>query len=156
MKKLVYYMFLMVLPFVFTSCLNDDQDAEHSTACDITNIAFEHRWAVESEKVLGIWTLKFKELNVSKFIDTEAAIVTVDITVPAADNSFPETEREKVSLSSLACSFFVSNAASVQALDNAPSLGTLADFSGKTFKYRVKSASGVYKDWQIKINSFTK
>lgn len=156
MKKLVYKLFLMMLPLMFASCLNDDQDTEYSTACEITNIAFEHRWAVESEKVPGIWTLHFKELNVSKTIDSEAATVTIDITVPSVDNSFSETEREKVSLSSLACSFFVSNAASVQALDNAPSLGTLADFSGKTFKYRVKSASGVYKDWQIKINSFTK
>lgn len=156
MKKIVYKLFLMMLPLMFASCLNDDQDAEYSTACEITNIAFEHRWAVESEKVPGIWTLHFKELNVSKTIDSEAATVTIDITVPSVDNSFPETEREKVSLSSLACSVFVSNAASVQALDNAPSLGTLADFSGKTFKYRVKSASGVYKDWQIKINSFTK
>lgn len=156
MKKLAYILAVMVLPFLFTSCLSEDEDVEYSTECEITSVAFEHRWAVESEKVPGIWTLYFKDLDVKKTIDDEQGIIVVDITVPAVDKSFPEEERNKVSLTSLACSFNVSHAASVRPLDNAPSLGTLADFSGKTFKYRVQSASGAYKDWVIRINSFTK
>ena len=146
----------MVLPFLFASCLGEDEDLEYSADCDITNVSFEHRWAVESVKVPGIWTLYFKDLTVKKTIDNDNATVTVDISVPTVDKSFPEEERAKVSLTSLACSFIVSHAASVRPLDNAPALGTLADFSGKTFKYRVQSASGAYKDWTIEINSFTK
>lgn len=156
MKKFAYILAVIVLPFLFASCLSGDEDIEYSTECEITSVSFEHRWAVESEKVPGIWTLYFKDLDVTKKIDKETGVVTLDIMVPNADKSFPESERDKVSLSSLACSFFVSNAASVRPLDGAPALGTLADFSGKTFKYRVQSAAGAYKDWEIRINSFTR
>lgn len=155
MKK-IYLLALLLIPFLLTSCLNGYEDeSAYSQACDITSVTFEHRWAVESD-VPGIWALHFKELDVKSSIDNSANTVTLDITVPAVDNSFPEEERQKVDLSSLACTFFVSNAAKVTPLDGAPVLGKLGNFSAKTFRYRVTSASGVYKDWEIKINSFTK
>lgn len=155
MKK-IYLLALLLIPFLLTSCLNSEADeSAYSQECDITSVAFEHRWAVHSD-VEGIWTLHFKELEVASKIDNAAQMVTLDLTVPTIDNSFPEDERRKVDLSSLVCSFFVSKAARVDPLDGAPKLGTLADFSAKTFRYRVTSASGVYKDWTITINSFTK
>jgi len=156
MKKYTYIIAMIILPLLSSSCLKDGLDEiEYSTECDITDVDFEHRWAVESD-VEGIWTLKFKEMDVVRNIDLENQVVSVDITVPAADNSFPQNERDKVSLSSLACSFFVSKAAKVIPLDGAPQLGTLGDYSAKSFRYRVTSASGISKDWQIKINSFNK
>lgn len=156
MKKYIFILSTIILPLLFSSCLKDDlDDVEYSADCDISSVAFEHRWAVPSD-VEGIWTLKFKEMSVTSDINKDNNTVTVDLTVPATDNSFTEEERNKASLSSLACSFFVSNAAQVTPLDGAPRLGTLGDYSAKTYKYRVTSASGVYKDWQININSFTK
>ncbi len=156
MKRYAYIIVMIILPLLLSSCLKDGLDEiEYSAECEITDVDFEYRWAVESD-VEGIWTLKFKEMNVVHKIDSESKVVTVDITVPDTDNSFPQSERDKVSLSSLACSFFVSKAAKVTPLDGAPRLGTLGDYSAKSFRYRITSASGVSKDWQIKINSFNK
>ena len=156
MRKYVSILVVSIFPFLFSSCLKDGLDeVEYSTECDITSVAFEHRWAVESD-VEGIYTLYFKELSVESSINNESQTIIIDITVPAVDNSFPQEERDKVNLSSLACSFFVSNAASVTPLEGAPKLGTLGDFSAKSFKYRVTSASGAYKDWKLQINSFVK
>lgn len=156
MKKYIYMITAIILPLLFSSCLKDDMDnIEYTTDCDISSVSFEHRWTVPSE-VEGIWTLRFKEMSVKSDINKDNGIVTVDITVPSVDNSFPEEERNKVSLSSIACSFFVSNAAKVTPLEGAPKLGTLGDYSAQTYKYRVTSAAGVYKDWQIKINTFSK
>ncbi|WP_278703102.1 DUF5018-related domain-containing protein [Phocaeicola sartorii] len=156
MKRYTYIIVMIFLPFLLNSCLKDGlDDIEYSDECEITDIKFEHRWAVESD-VEGIWTLKFKEMKVVRDIDLDNKVVTVDIMVPDTDNSFPQSERDKVNLSSLACSFFVSKAAKVTPLDGAPKLGTLGDYSSKNFRYRITSASGVSKDWQIVINSFNK
>ncbi len=156
MKKYIYIIALITFPLLFSSCLKNGLDeVEYSTECEITTVAFEHRWTLESD-VEGIYTLYFKDLTVNQSIDTENQTVTVDLTVPDTDNTFTQEEREKVSLSSLACSFIVSHAASVRPLDGAPKLGTLGDYSAQSFKYRVTSASGVYKDWTLQINSFNK
>lgn len=156
MKKFIYTIILIALPILFSSCLKDGlDDVEYSTECDITNVSFEHRWVIESD-VKDIYSLYFKSLNVNKTIDKEKQTITVDISVPSADGTFTQNERDKVSLSSIACSFHVSQAASVTPLNGAPKLGTMADFSGKTFKYRVTSAAGNYKDWELKINNFNK
>lgn len=156
MKKFIYTIIFIALPLLFSSCLKDGLDeVEYSTECEITNISFEHRWTIESD-AKGVYSLYFKNLNVSQSIDKEKQTVTVDLTVPGTDNNFTQVERDKVSLSSIACSFNVSHAASVTPLDGAPKLGTLGDYSGKTFKYRVTSAAGNYKDWELKINSFNK
>lgn len=156
MKKFIYTIILITLPILFSSCLKDGlDDVEYSTECEITNVSFEHRWVIESD-VQGIYSLYFKSLNVSKTIDKEKQTITVDITVPGASGTFTQSERDKVSLSSIACFFHVSQAASVTPLNGAPILGTMADFSGKTFKYRITSPAGNYKDWELKINNFNK
>ena len=156
MKKYIYIIALIALPLLFSSCLKDGLDeVEYSTECEITSIAFEHRWAIKSD-IEGIYTLYFKDLSANYSIDSENQTITVDITVPGTDNTFTQEERNKVTLSSLACSFFVSHAASVTPLDGAPKLGTLGDYSAKSFRYRVTSASGIYKDWELQINSFNK
>lgn len=156
MKKYIYIIALITFPLLFSSCLKNGLDeVEYSTECEITTVAFEHRWTIESD-VEGIYTLYFKDLTVNQSIDSENQTVTVELTVPGVDNTFTQEEREKVSLSSLACSFIVSHAASVTPLDGAPKLGVLGDYSAKSFKYRVTSASGVYKDWTLQINSFNK
>ena len=156
MKKYLYTIALITLPILFGSCLKDGlDDVEYSTECEVTSVSFEHRWVVESE-AKGVYTLYFKTLTVNRSIDSERQTITVDITVPNTDKNFIQAERDKVSLSSLACLFVVSNAASVTPLDGAPKLGVLGDFSAKRFRYRVTSASGKYKDWELQINNFTK
>ncbi len=160
MKKYSYLTAILFISAVlFSSCLEYGIDApEYSTDCEITSIQFEHRWALQTGNVDGIYSLYFKTMTLSSNIDATGLKVTIDITVPTVDNNnkFTLEERNKVSLSSLACLFYVSNAASVTPLNGAPVLGTLGDYSGGVYTYRVTSASGVYKDWQIIINSFTK
>ena len=156
MKK---YSFVTVTTFIcillFSSCLKYGlEEVELSNECEITNVQFEHRWAVPTGGIDGIYTLYFQAMTVNR--NSDGNRITLDITVPAVSNSFPQAERDKVSLSSIACLFFVSNAATVLPLNGAPTLGTLGDFSGKSFTYRVTSASGEYKDWQIIINDFIK
>jgi hypothetical protein len=157
MRKYLYIVSAVILPILFNSCLKYDIDeAEYSTDCDVTSVAFEHRWAAQTGKEEGIYTLYFKQMAVKSNIDKESQTIDLDITVPAADNSYPQSERDKTSLTSIACSFVVSNAANVAPLNGAPQLGTRGDYSGGTFTYRITSASGVFKDWRININSFDK
>ncbi len=156
MRKYIYTIILIALPILFGSCLKDGMDeVEYTTECEVNSVAFEHRWAIESDAE-GVYTLYFKNLNVNQTIDRENQTITVDLTVPGTDNAFTQEERDKVSLSSLACSFVVSHAASVTPLDGAPKLGTLGDYSAQSYRYRITSASGNYKDWELKINSFNK
>lgn len=156
MKKYIYIIVLITFPLLFTSCLKDGLDeVEYSTECEVTTVAFEHRWTIELD-VEGIYSLYFKDLTVDQSIDSENQTIMVNLTVPDTDNTFTQEERDKVSLSSLACSFVVSHAASVMPLDGAPKLGTLGDYSAKSYRYRVTSASGNYKDWTLQINSFNK
>ena len=155
MKK---YSILLLLPFfsmLFTSCLKDGLDeGVLSTECDVTNIHFEHRWATEMT-TSGMYQLNFMEMTVNKTIDTENCVIEVQITVPAVSNNYPQEQRDATTLSIMAWSFEVSRAASVAPLNGAPVLGKLGDYT-KEHTYRVISASGEYKDWTVKVTSFTK
>ncbi len=154
MKK--YSLLLMtLLAFLCTSCLTDGlEEGEFSKECDVTNVKFEHRWAIELSTP-GMAELRFKEMSVAKTINKENATIEVTITVPKADGNYPEAQREVTALTKLACLFEVSRAASVKPLNGSPILGTLGDYTQETM-YRVISASGEYKDWVLKVNAFNK
>lgn len=144
-----------LMSFLFSSCLKDGlEEGEFSSECDVTDVKFEHRWADEMDTP-GMAKLLFKEMQVKKTIDKENCIVEVIITVPKADGNYPVEQREVTALSNLACSFFVSRAASVKPLNGAPKLGTMGDYSTDC-TYRVISASGKYKDWTLKVVDFVK
>ena len=155
MKK---YSILLLLPFfsmLFTSCLKDGLDeGVLSTECDVTNIHFEHRWATEMT-TSGMYQLNFIEMTVNRTIDTENCVIDVQITVPAVSATYPQEQRDATTLSNMACSFEVSRAASVKPLGDAPVLGEMGDYT-QEHTYRVTSASGEYKDWVLRVTSFTK
>lgn len=154
MKKYTL-LFIALLSVLLTSCLKDGLDeGELSVECDVTNVKFEHRWAVEMN-TSGMSELHFKEMQVQKSIDKEHCTINVTITVPKADGNYPVEQRAVTALSNLACSFEVSRAASVQPIDGAPILGKLGDYSQERI-YRVISASGEYKDWILKVVEFKK
>ena len=88
MKKYIYTIILIALPILFGSCLKDGMDeVEYTTECEVNSVAFEHRWAIESDAE-GVYTLYFKNLNVNQTIDRENQTITVDLTVPGTDNAF--------------------------------------------------------------------
>lgn len=147
-------LFIVLLTILFTSCLKDAiEEEEFFVDCDVTNVKFEHRWTIETFP--GISQLYFKEMVVTKIIDSEHTTINVTISVPNADSNYPEEQRSATTLSNLACSFEVSRGASVEPLSGAPVLGTLGDYTSER-QYRVTSASGKYKDWILKVVSFTK
>jgi len=154
MKK-YHLLVIILLSGLFTSCLKDGLDeGELSVECDVTNVKFEHRWAIDMNTP-GMAELRFKEMQVQKNIDKESCTIDVTITVPKADGNYPEEERNATTLSKLACSFEISRAASVRPLNTAPVLGTLGDYNQET-RYRVTSASGEYKDWVLRVIEFKK
>jgi hypothetical protein len=163
MKMKMKYIWVMVASvlFLFVSCLKDGlEEVELTTECEVTNIEFEHRWIINPGDVEGMAKLYFQKLTVIKTIDIDDATITVQLTVPNVSANFPVEQREATVISNLACSFFVSNAASVTPLNGAPELGTLGDYSKATaispLVYRVIAAAGNYKDWKIIITDFIK
>ena len=155
MKRYSFLLLAVLFSVCFSSCLKEGlEEGELSTECDVTNIHFEHRWATEMFAP-GMYQLNFVEMSVEKNIDTENCVVEVEITVPAVSDTYPQEQYDATTLSNIACSFEVSRAASVKPLAGAPVLGELGDYT-QDWTYRVTSASGEYKDWVVKVVSFTK
>ena len=155
MMKKYSFLLAVLLSVLFTSCLKDGLDeGELSTECNVINVKFEHRWAVEMGTP-GMYMLNFKEMSVVKTFNEEQGVINVTITVPQTDGNYPAEQRIATVLSNLACSLEVSRAANVNPLGGAPVLGTLGDYSLERI-YRVTSASGKYKDWTVIVSEFIK
>jgi len=152
MKKILSIFSILVMSLFMTSCLESNLDDLPSyTDAEITDVKFEYRYIgqnIDSDQLF------VKQLKVSTTIDSDNATVTVDITVPEADNVLTEEEREKVSLTNLVCYFYISTAAEVKSAEIP--LGVPSDFSAKEAKYTIMAADGSTKDWTLIINSFTK
>ncbi len=132
MKKFLYLIIGTLLgTALFSSCLNSDIDeSEYSVECEVSNIEFEHRWAVESN-VEGIYTLYFKGLDITKVINTEKLEVLLNITVPGTSGNFTSEIRDEVSLSKIACMLTVSRGAKVTPLNGAPGFRYIGRLFGK-------------------------
>jgi hypothetical protein len=155
MMKKYSFLFMALLPVLFSSCLKYGlEEGELSIECDVTNVRFEHRWAIENSSN-GMAELRFREMSVARTIDKDQSSIEVTITVPAANATYPDDQRAATVLSNLACSFEVSRAASVQPMNGAPKLGAPGDYTQER-TYRVTSASGQYKDWTLKVVEFKK
>jgi hypothetical protein len=161
MKNILFISLIVALILPLSSCLKYGMDEPELTGdCEVTNIEFEHRWVTNPGNVEGMAKLSFQKLTVTRTIDSENATITVSLTVPNAGTNYPQEQRDATVLGNLACSFFVSNAASVAPLNNAPVLGQLGDFSkavaGSPLIYRVTAAAGNYKDWKLIITELKK
>lgn len=157
MKKIL---FLFSLLLSMASCLEHGlEEVESSTLCDLSNVEFEYRWTKEvvgsDGKATGVHELHYKVMTVERTKDEANHKMNLKITVPMPDNKdFTNEIRQQVSLQNLVGKFTVSTAAKVVPLNNAPTLGIVGDFSGKTYTYRVIAASGDYIDWVINITEF--
>lgn len=143
------------------SCLkNDLEDVASSEACDVTNVDFEYRWAVDilgnDGKPTGVSELRYITLTANKIINNESKTITVKLTVPNVNTTFTSEIRNKVSLDGIVGMFTVSPAAKVTPLNGAPSLGNPGNFSQKKYSYRITSAAGNYHDWILDIIEFNK
>lgn len=152
MKTINNFLLLFLLMVSATSCLKAGlDDLETYDQHEITNVRFEYRWWDEADK-----RLRVIEMSVDKNIDKDNRIISCTINVPAATSAFTAAIRENVSLSNLVMNTDLSTAARIKPVNNAPALGSPANFSAKEFVYRVTAANGETVDWTIKILDFKK
>lgn len=81
-------------------------------------------------------------------IDTEAGTCALEF---AVTSSFTDTEKANVNVNNLVVAVNISTAAVISPLDDAPKLGTPADWS-TPHKYSVKAANGKTKIWTISVS----
>lgn len=147
-----WILILLCMPFM-VACWEDlpvYEDAE------ITKVGFYYRFAgPDKDQITGVPVMVEKELSCSYDINSEAATVDVDITVPKANGSFTETERNNVSVTKLWGYVNVSTAAKVEPVESSPKLGTPGDWSSPR-KYKVIAANGDAKIWTITVKSLNK
>lgn len=147
-----WVLILLCIPFM-TACWEDLPAYEDA---EITKVGFYYRFAgPETDPVTDEPIIVEKELSCSYNINSEAATVDIDVTVPEANGSFTETERNNVSITKLWGYVNVSTAAKVEPVDGSPKLGTPGDWSSPR-KYKVIAANGNTKVWTITVKSLNK
>jgi hypothetical protein len=140
---------MMAAVCTMTSCLTSGLDElEAFDEAEITDIYFEHRYVMAGNG--GIEVVNFQRLTVaSREVNSEQGTVSVVLEIPEANATFPEQERSRVTLSSLAAYCYLSTAASIAPVDGAPRLGTPGNYSSPV-RYRVTAADGkTSKVWTV-------
>lgn len=153
MKNIKYItntVFLFISLIGLTSCLRSGLDELPAyEEADITDVYFEYRYEVTRSD--GVQDVKYIRMTTDKRQIDASGSVNIEISIPAADGTFTENERGKVSLDNLVCYCYLSNAASINPIDGAPKLGTIGNFSSVT-KYKVTAADGkTSKQWTIQV-----
>lgn len=161
MKKIfsgICYLSVMLL-LVFSSCLRAGlEELPAFEEAEITDVKFEFRYKdmadinpLDKEPIVKVVSLTLR----NKVINKDNATVTCTLEVPAANDSFTESIRNTVSLSSIVGKFNVSTAAMVEPSAGSPVLGTPGDWS-KANKYIIKAANGSTKEWTVTVTDLTK
>lgn len=151
MKK---YLYILLLPFVLGSCIKDGLDNYPVfDEAEITDFDLEYRYVQTNN--YGVEQLAVITLNTTVNINEGSATIVVDAVVPGATDSFPESERSKVSLSDIVAYTKLSPAAKIEPVNGAPILGAPGDFSTSR-EYKVTAADGkTVKNWTITVQSLT-
>ena len=145
-------LFLFSIPLL-TACWDELPAYEDA---EITKVGFYHRFAGSgTDAITGEPIMVETEFSCQYEINSEAATVYVDVTVPDANGEFTEAERNNVSQSNLWGYFNVSTAAKVTPINGAPTLGTPGDWTIPQ-EYQIMAADGTTKDWTVIIRSFNK
>lgn len=156
MKILFKYTVLLLLSVViFPSCLKMGlEDLPAYNEAEILSFRFEYRWYDETE---GLGRMYIQELDVNNLvIDSQMSEISLALTVPAASEVFPESERDNVGLDNIVGYCDISTAAVISPLGDSPVLGVIGDFSVKELSYKVTAADGTEKIWKLNITAFNK
>lgn len=157
MKKYIKLVVIAILYMSVTSCLESGlEDLPEFELNDITGVQrVEYRFVSdEVSPVDGENVVKFVSLGKNVTIDTDQSKVSIDVTVPAASETFPASEKANCSKSNIAVMVAISTAATLTPIGDAPVLGVPADWS-TAHSYTVTAADGTAKEWTIEIASFT-
>ena len=143
MKKIYNVLLSLFLMTMISSCLKAGlEELPAYEDADITNFKFEYRWFDDAKNRMCV-----EQMTVKTIIDKENLIVTCDITVPKADDDFPN----------LVGYCDISTAAVIAPVGDSPKLGEIQDFSTQNeMSYKVTAANGDSKTWTLKIDSFNK
>ncbi|WP_341839602.1 DUF5018-related domain-containing protein [Chitinophaga caseinilytica] len=143
---------MMMLLFMLTSCLKKDlPEYPLWDKNEIDNVYVEHRF--ESDQVYnGKPVVAYQRLNIaSKTVDAATNTINIVLTVPAANGSFTDAERAKVSINKLWVYFDISTAATMQGTGGTPRPGDPANAS-KPLTYEVTAANGQKKTWTVNLS----
>lgn len=158
MKK--YLVILLLFPLLsIQSCLEMGlEDLPEYEDANITGVQrVEYRYIDETtiSPTDGQAVVKYVNLTRSTTVDTDAATVSIKVTVPNASAAFPANKRDACTTSNLCVMVSLSTAAHITPQGNAPKLGVPGDWS-KPNTYVVEAADGTTRTWTIQITSFTK
>lgn len=155
MKKYIYFI-VIGLFMAMTSCLKGGMDDlpeyEEAEISGIQRVEYRYYGSdvsqIDGEKIV-------KKIALQNSTKIEGTTVSLEVTVPAAEGTFTEAERQNVSLTNIAVMASISTAARLTPLDGAPALGVPGDWS-KPNKYVITAANGSKKEWTITITKLTK
>lgn len=154
-----YIFSLLFILTTMTSCLNSGlDDLPEFEEASITGVQkVEYRFVSDQISPSDNKPIvKFVDFPRTTTVDAEKRVVSIDVTVPAANpSSFPQAERDKCSTSELAVMISISTAARVFPIGDAPLFGKPGDWS-KPNKYSVQAADGTKKEWTVQITNFKK
>lgn len=158
MKKITFstvkWMLLLICLPLVSAC--DWEDLPEFEEAEISAVQLYYRWASsEKDPVTQEPVVKEQRLNVSSDVNSEAGVIQLTVTVPAAGGDFTENVRKDVTTAKLWGQVSVSTAARITPIEGTATLGT-PDNWGSDRKFSVKAANGNTKIWTIKIVQFNK
>ncbi|MDE6215293.1 hypothetical protein [Bacteroides sp.] len=158
MKKITFstvkWMLLLICLPIVSAC--DWEDLPAYEEAEISAVQLYYRWASsEKDPVTQEPLVKEQRLNVSSDVNSEAGMIQLTVTVPAAGGDFTEDVRKDVTTAKLWGQVSVSTAARITPIEGTAALGTPDDWS-RDKKFSVKAANGNTKVWTIKIVQFNK
>ena len=158
-KFIILGLVALIVTTTLTSCLKSGLDEMPAFSdADITNIGFEYRYEDSSDKWTdGSNTVKNITMGLTKEIKKAGAngngsdSIIISLSVPAPSGSFTREERQKISLTSLVGTVYLSTAATVEPVGDAPIFGEPGDYT-KIRQYKVTAADGkTSKIWNIRV-----
>lgn len=153
LTNMKWFALFICLPFL-VSC--NWEDLPSYEEAEISQAVFYYRWdSGKKDPITNEPIMAEKQLTCSSEIDKENAIVNVAVTIPAADATFTENIRTKVTQNPLWGTARISTAARIFPIDGSAALGTPDDWT-KEHKFRVEAANGTSKVWTIKIVQFNR
>ncbi len=157
MKLFKYSLILALATLMFSSCLKSDLDdlPEYEDNNIVSVQRVEYRFVGSTTTVNGDPIVQFVTLRNSSTIDTKSKTVSIQVTVPAANSTFTESERAKCSVNNIAVMVQASTAARITPASGSPDLGVPADWSSP-HQYVVKAADGSTETWTIQVTNFSK
>ena len=145
---------LLCLPFM-TAC--DWEDLPAYEEAEISAVQFYYRWPSDSRKdpITNEPIVEEQQMTTRSTVNSEKGTIEAIVTVPATNNKFTESIRNKVTVNQLWGQVTVSTAARITPIEGSAPLGTPDDWS-KERRFLVKAANGATKTWTVKIVEFNK